>query len=111
MTADRAGNEIELGRQAVLAAAVFDDLAGTVHGIEPIFEQGPHPLSPEAKALNYFFDFQWPAGLFKKSNNLDSAGDRVFVRLLLRLGTFLGFSLRQVLRLRRSFSIDRLRLL
>ena len=40
MAADLAGDEVELFRQAVFAAPVFDELAGADHFVEPVREQG-----------------------------------------------------------------------
>jgi hypothetical protein len=42
------GNEIQFRRQAILTAAVFDDLASPVHRLEAFLEQGPHALALEA---------------------------------------------------------------
>ena len=76
--------------------------------VEPIFEQGPHPLTPEVETINNFFYFQRPTGFFKKVYELVSAGDRVLVRFPGLSGGLFGFSRRQMLGLRDWFSIDRL---
>jgi hypothetical protein len=58
------GDEIQFRRQAILTAAVFDDLASPVHRLEAFLEQGPHSLALEAESINKFLYFQRSARFF-----------------------------------------------
>ena len=81
MTSDFARDKFEFFDEAILAAAVLDDLAGRNHAVQSIRQQIAYALALQLESRKYFFFFHRFTGLFEKINYLVPARDRMLVGL------------------------------